>query len=88
VANNFNRQDSVLKRGTVIYTINGRTARQLTDTLFPYIVTDGYNLTGKYQYLSSGFISAPGIRIFSDMIRDSISYRDTAGHTGKPYPGV
>jgi hypothetical protein len=39
----------------VICSINGRTARELTDTIFPYVVTDGYNLTGKYQYLSSGF---------------------------------
>jgi len=55
VANNMNRHDSILKRGTVICSINGRTARELTDTIFPYVVTDGYNLTGKYQYLSSGF---------------------------------
>ena len=54
VAANLNRRDSLLKRGTLIQTINGRTARQLRDTLFPYIVTDGYNQTGKYQYLSTG----------------------------------
>ncbi|HEY6901864.1 MAG TPA: peptidase S41, partial [Puia sp.] len=46
VAANLNRHDTVLRRGTMIQTINGRTAQQLTDTLFPYIVTDGYNRTG------------------------------------------
>jgi hypothetical protein len=79
VAANLNRQDTLLKRGTLIYSINGLTARQLTDTLFPYVVTDGYNLTGKYQYLSTGLH-------FSSWYRDVlgfshgfiISYRDTA----------
>ena len=54
VAANLNRRDSILKRGVVIERINGRTAVQLKDTLFDYFVTDGYNLTGKYQYLSTG----------------------------------
>jgi hypothetical protein len=54
VAGNLNRKDSILKRGTVIESIDGRTIRQLKDTLFNYFVTDGYNLTGKYQYLSTG----------------------------------
>ena len=63
----FNRLDTVLKRGTLIYTINGRTARQLTDTLFPYIVSDGYNLTGKSQYLSTGLH-------FSSWYKDMFGY--------------
>jgi hypothetical protein len=54
VAVNLNRNDSIIKRGMIIQSINGRTARQLTDTLFNYVVADGYNLTGKYQFLSSG----------------------------------
>lgn len=52
---NLNRNDTVLKRGMIVKSINGRTAAQITDTLFDYFVTDGYNLTGKYQYLSTGF---------------------------------
>lgn len=55
VAANLNRKDSILKRGIVIQSINGRSAAQLEDTLFNYIISDGYNLTGKYQYLSTGF---------------------------------
>jgi hypothetical protein len=55
VSANLYRRDSVLRRGTVIRSINGLPTEQLTDTLFQYIVTDGYNLTGKYQYLSTGY---------------------------------
>ena len=70
VAANLNRRDTVLKRGTLIQTINGRTAQQLTDTLFPYIVTDGYNRTGKYQYLSTGLH-------FSSWYKELVGYTDT-----------
>jgi hypothetical protein len=80
VANNLNRRDSILKRGTVICSINGRTARELTDTIFPYIVTDGYNLTGKYQYLSSGFHFSTWYKdIFGYESGYDIRYLDTAG---------
>ena len=80
VAANLNRRDTLLKRGTLIRTINGRTAQQLTDTLFPYIVTDGYNRTGKYQYLSTGlhFSSWYKELLGSDTVFD-IGYLDTAG---------
>jgi hypothetical protein len=80
VAANFNRRDSVIKRGTLIQTINGRTAQQLTDTLFPYIVTDGYNRTGKYQYLSTGLHFSSWYKElyhFTDSF--DIGYLDTAG---------
>ncbi len=80
VANNLNRHDSVLRRGTLIYSINGRTARELTDTIFPYIVSDGYNLTGKYQYLSSGFHFSSWYKdIFGYDSSYDIRYRDSAG---------
>jgi hypothetical protein len=54
VSANLNRRDSTLKRGVIIRSINGWSTSQLTDTLFNYFVSDGYNLTGKYQYLSTG----------------------------------
>ena len=80
VISNLNRHDSILKRGTLIYSIDGRTARQLTDTMFPYIVTDGYNLTGKYQYLSSGLhFSSWYKELFGKDSIYHIRYRDTAG---------
>jgi len=70
VAANLNRRDSILKRGTPIATINGLSVQQLTDTLFPYIVTDGYNRTGKYQYLSTGLH-------FSSWYKELLGYTDT-----------
>jgi hypothetical protein len=80
VAANLNRRDSILKRGTLIYTINGQTARQLTDTLFPYIVTDGYNLTGKYQYLSTGLHFSSWYKdIFGYSSGFDIGYCDSTG---------
>lgn len=54
VIGNINRRDTILKRGTVIYSINGRSTRQLTDTFFNYLVTDANALVGKYQTLSTG----------------------------------
>jgi len=86
VAGNLNQRDTILKRGTLIYSINGRTARQLTDTIFPYIVTDGYNLTGKYQYLSSGFHFSSWYKdIFGYDSGYDIRYRDTGGNVGETY---
>ena len=70
VAGNLNRRDSILKRGTQILTIDGRTTQQLTDTFFNYIVTDGRNQTGKYQYLSTGLH-------FSSWYKDLFGYPDS-----------
>ncbi len=55
VTGNISRKDSVLKRGVVIKSINGMTQPQMRDSLFNYLVTDGYSITGKYQSLSSDF---------------------------------
>ena len=86
VTANLDRRDSALKRGTLIYSINGRTARQLTDTIFPYIVTDGYNLTGKYQYLSSGLHFSSWYKdLFGYDSGYDIRYRDTAGMDREVY---
>jgi hypothetical protein len=86
VTSNLDRRDTVLKRGTLIYSINGRTAQELTDTMFPYIVTDGYNLTCKYQYLSSGFHFSSWYKdIFGYDSGYDIRYRDTAGVTRETY---
>ncbi|HVS94937.1 MAG TPA: S41 family peptidase [Puia sp.] len=80
VAADLNGRDTVLRRGTVILSIDGRTPRQLTDTLFPYIVTDGYNLTGKYQYLSTGLHFSSWYKdIFGLADSFDIRYLDTSG---------
>jgi hypothetical protein len=78
VAMNLNRSDTILKRGMIIQSINGRSARQLTDSLFDYFVTDGFNLTGKYQYLSTGLnFSAWYKNVYGYTPSFDIRYRDT-----------
>lgn len=54
VVGNINRQDSILRRGTVVRSINGITTRQFTSIFFDYLVTDSKAINGKYQTLSSG----------------------------------
>lgn len=53
VTNLIGRPHPLLKRGAIVHAVNGRSTRQLTDTLFHYLVTDGNALTGKYQTLST-----------------------------------
>jgi len=80
VSANLNRRDSILKRGTQVISINGRTTRQLVDTLFNYIVTDGRNQTGKYQYLSTGLHFSSWYKdVFGYSDSFDIVYRDTSG---------
>lgn len=78
----LNRRDSVLRRGTQILAINGKTAGQLTDSFFPYIVTDGYSLTGKYQYLSTGLhFSSWYAALYGYTDSFDIRYADADGDT-------
>jgi hypothetical protein len=52
---NINRKDSVLKRGTILTSINGHTQKEFTDSFFHYLSVDGNSIPGKYQSLSNGF---------------------------------
>jgi len=80
VAANLNRRDTILKRGTQVMSINGRTTQQLTDTLFNYIVTDGRSQTGKYQYLSTGLHFSSWYKdVFGYSDSFDIAYRDPSG---------
>ena len=80
VAANLNRRDTVLKRGTVINKINGRPMKEVVDSLFNYISTDGYNTTHKYQALSNrGFFGSLYASIFGLYPSYSINYTDSAG---------
>jgi hypothetical protein len=80
VTANLNRTDSLLKRGTVINSINGRNTRQLVDTLFNYISTDGYNRTHKFQTLSNrGFFGSLYTSLFGFSRFYDISYTDSTG---------
>lgn len=80
VTANLNRRDSVLRRGSVVTKINGRTWRSIIDTLFDYISTDGHNRTHKFQSLSNrGFFGSLYTNLFGLSDRYEIEYRDTTG---------
>ena len=53
VTANLNKKDSVLRRGTIVTAIDGRTSKQLLDTFMHYVTGDGYSVAGRYQSLSS-----------------------------------
>jgi len=93
VAANLNRRDSILKRGTIITSINGMPMNRLVDTLFSYIGTDGYNLTNKYQILSNrGYFGSLYSTLFGYPAAYQIGFIDSAGRSGvmqiRPYRPV
>lgn len=55
VTSNVNKKDSILKKGTQVYSINGLNANELTKKMLPYLPTDGYSNTYNYIRLSSAF---------------------------------
>src|SRR5436190_3521527 len=78
IAANLNRRDSVLTRGTMVKKINGKTTKQIVDTLFNYIPTDGYNRTHKFQTLSNrGYFGSLYSSIFGYSSRYTIEYIDS-----------
>ena len=80
VAANLNRKDSLLKRGVVIEKINDRSIKELVDTLFNYISTDGYNRTHKYQSLSNrGYFGSLYTSLFGFSDQYKIEYEDSTG---------
>jgi hypothetical protein len=80
IIGNTNRRDSILRRGTVVYSINGMTTRQFTDTFFNYLVTDAYSINGKYQALSTGGNFGVLYRnIFGLTPTFSVEYEDNSG---------
>jgi hypothetical protein len=81
VALNLNRRDSVLKRGTIIKSINGIRSDKLVDTLFDYISTDGYNRTHKFQTLSNrGFFGSLYSTVFGQFNQYQVGYLDSIGN--------
>ncbi len=80
VAANLNRRDTLLKRGTVIQSIDHKTMKEITDTLFKFISSDGYNLTHKFQSLSNrGVFGSLYTNVYGFSNRYSIDYLDSAG---------
>lgn len=77
---NLNRKDSFIKRGSVITAIDDKPIRQIIDSLFQYLSTDGYNLTHKYQTLSNrGTFGNLYLAVFGHQPSFKISYVDSAG---------
>ena len=48
-------KDTIFKRGTVITSINGRSSKELLDSMFQLISTDGYTNVYKSQAISGNF---------------------------------
>lgn len=81
VTSNLNRRDSILTRGTIVRTINGMPQQRITDTLFHYIATDGYNDVSKYQQLSNrGNFGGWYRNVFGLTEKFSIGYIDSLGN--------
>jgi hypothetical protein len=55
VTSNLNRRDSVLRRGTVIRSVNGLNSTALKQTMFGYMTEDGYADNVNYIRLSGNF---------------------------------
>jgi len=55
VTGNLNRKDSVLKRGTLITSVNGVSNKELISQMLQYLPLDGYSENVNYIRLSSNF---------------------------------
>ncbi|MFN9710577.1 MAG: S41 family peptidase [Bacteroidota bacterium] len=55
VVTNFNARDSLITRGTVIHDINGRSSKNIIDSLFPLVPVDGYSKNFSHQLLTNNF---------------------------------
>ncbi|MEP7228987.1 MAG: S41 family peptidase [Ginsengibacter sp.] len=55
VVNNLNKKDSVIKRGTIITSINGLTVDDMISRMFYFMVEDGYSENVNYIRLSGNF---------------------------------
>ncbi|MEP6927788.1 MAG: S41 family peptidase [Ginsengibacter sp.] len=55
VTGNLNKNDSVIKRGTIITSINGLKSGEIINRMFDYMVEDGYSSNVNYIRLSASF---------------------------------
>lgn len=78
VLENAFRDDSILKRGTIITGINGYSNQQIRDSIFKVISTDGNSINHKNQVLSNSFPYWYNSVIGSDSIY-TITYYDGLG---------
>jgi hypothetical protein len=81
---NLNRQDSVIKKGMVITSVNGVRNHELIKKMFDYLAEDGYENNVNYIRLSSSF---PYFHrnIFGIYKTYSLTYLDSLGKEKKTY---
>jgi hypothetical protein len=76
----MNREDSILRRGTVIKEINHLPFPAIRDSLFQFISTDGYSINHKYQQLSNtGGFGNLYKAVFGLSTTIPVTYIDSAG---------
>lgn len=75
---NISRRDTVIKTGTPILAIDGRTARQIIDSLFHTVSIDGESKNFSYQNLSNSFAASYNSR-FGLQKNYTIRYLDRYG---------
>lgn len=78
VLGSINAPDPILKRGTIITAINGMRNRQLLDTIYAHMSTDGYSDNYKSQVVSGNFPAWYKTILGIDSAY-TISYIDSAG---------
>ncbi len=81
VTGNLNRKDSVIKRGMLVNTIDGKSASDLSRIMFRYLPTDGYSDNLNYLRLSSSFPYYHR-NIFGISKAYTIGYTDSLGVKG------
>jgi hypothetical protein len=80
VYTNINRRDTILLRGTIVTSINSVPMAVIRDSLFSYMVTDGYSINHKYQALSNlGVFNGLYRSVFGSTDSFNIHYLDSSG---------
>ena len=80
---NLNRKDSVLRRGTLLRSINGKPIGYYRDSLFQFLSMDGHGVINKYQTLSNlGVFSGWYRNIFGLSDKFVIGYTNNRGVDG------
>jgi hypothetical protein len=84
LTSNLNRKDSLVTRGVLIKSIEGRPVQTIIDSFFNHISADGFNLTHKYQSVSnSGSFRNMYVYYYGLKQRMAIEYIDTLGNLKK-----
>ena len=80
VTSSLHRRDSLIRRGSIIKSVDGIPIHIIRDSLFKFLSSDGYNLTHKYQSLSNrGVFSNLYLTVYGYKDKFTIQYQDTSG---------